>query len=93
MTSEKLKQIAVRLSNSCYVRYWLHFNCPQEDPVVMAIGIVGSSDVRQLDKELCGLGFTRQSQEDVNIWTIARTDEVKILQDILDSDRYSHKIS
>ena len=92
MTPEKLKQIALRLSNSCYVRYWLHFNYPQEDPITMAISVMGESDVRQLDKELTELGFARHLEEGAfDIWTITKTSEAersKRFQEMMDSIPY-----
>ena len=36
MRAEQLQQIATRLANQCFVRYWLHWNYPYE-PHYMAI--------------------------------------------------------
>ena len=37
--AEELQRIAVRLSNSSWVRYWLHWNYPLVDPWMMAIDV------------------------------------------------------
>lgn len=39
MTADELQAIVIRLSNSCWVRYWLHWNYPQ-NPVQMALHAV-----------------------------------------------------
>jgi hypothetical protein len=48
MTASELQSIVLRLSNSAFVRHWLHWNYPCETPWVMAI------EVRDLDG---GQGF------------------------------------
>ncbi len=37
ITASELQRIALRLSNQCFVRHWLHWNYPCVDPWVMAI--------------------------------------------------------
>lgn len=37
MTATELQNIVLRLANSGYVRYWLHWNYPHREPWVMAV--------------------------------------------------------
>ena len=39
MTADELQRIVVRLSNSSWTRYWLHWNYPLVDPWMMAIDV------------------------------------------------------
>lgn len=72
MSAEELKRIVLMLSNQAFVRYWLYYNYP-EDPPLMAIAIMGISDLRHLSDELKNKGFTF-TPDSFSIWTIPRTD-------------------
>jgi hypothetical protein len=72
MTASELRSIVGTLANSCHVRYWLHYNYPAQNPL-MAISVIDTEDLAQLNKELIGKGFKRVDNESY-IWTVERTD-------------------
>jgi hypothetical protein len=72
-TASHLKWIASQLGNSCHVRYWLHYNYPQENPMIMAISVLTQTqDGYQSEpvQDLIDLGFTYCQTDKVH--TIAR---------------------
>lgn len=74
MTVAELRQIVILLANSCYVRYWVHYNYPNQSPWLMAIS-VQSDNVEQLAKELGEKGFHKVSGEQFHLWTVERIDD------------------
>jgi hypothetical protein len=76
MTASRLQSIAMLLSRSCYVRHWLHFNYPQQEPWLMAISVKGAGDqFNGLVDELTKTGFTLAHHEGLEIFTVPRTTE------------------
>lgn len=73
MTPEELHRIVRILANSCYVRYWLHYNYP-ETPAYMAISVYGHGSISTLHKELKERGFTPLDDTDLYTWKVLRTD-------------------
>lgn len=74
MEATALKSIVSVLANSCYVRYWLHYNWPANPPL-MAISVMGSGEFSQIDKELKQKGCARDdSDREFHVWTIERSD-------------------
>lgn len=62
MTLETLQNLALRLGNSCFVRWWGHWNHPFR-PVRMALYVVDlfpNANLDRLDGELAALGMERE---------------------------------
>ena len=74
MTPEDLKSLVAFLANQAFVKYWLHYNYPQEPPL-MAIAVIGNKDLSLLDADLIDRGFAVEPNEQFNIWTIERKEE------------------
>jgi hypothetical protein len=89
MTLTELTNIVRVLANSCYVRYWRHYNYPAT-PALMAISVIGSSDLSALDKDLLARGFEFVEHDTLNIWTIQRTDLVADFMNALEDDRHEN---
>ena len=75
MTATEIQNIARRLANSCWVRYWLHYNYPQESPWLMAISIMGAKEIGDINIELTRLSFEYMAGDGFPLWVIPRTNE------------------
>lgn len=60
MTANELQNLVRSLSNSCWVRYWLHYSYPSRSPWLMAIECRNESGASPELPELIELGFTYQ---------------------------------
>lgn len=73
MTAKELQRIAVRVSNNCFCRHWLHFNHPQQTPWIMAIQARDQDgrivELYQHDMNVCGM------TKDGDFWIVERTNE------------------
>ncbi|MBW4583473.1 MAG: hypothetical protein KME42_28250 [Tildeniella nuda ZEHNDER 1965/U140] len=72
MTLNAFLKVVQRLSNSCFVRHWLHWNYPANPPV-MAIAVIPYGSLDRLDQELSNLGFKRQAHKLWGLWIVERT--------------------
>lgn len=74
IATELFRRVRI-LSNSCYVRHWLHYNYPSKKPWLMAIAArdeQGPVEVPDLERD----GFTKQREADgIILYTIERTGE------------------
>lgn len=79
MHIEELQRIALRLANNGFARWFAHFNHPQQNPWLMAIGVFDHSDrFQDLDKAMEERGFTvgrGPRAHGFRTHTIPRTDE------------------
>lgn len=76
ITLERLQQLVRHLSNFAWVRYWIHFNMPSEDPWEMAISARNEEGKGITVPELSELGFeARESNELGLVYVIPRATE------------------
>lgn len=83
MKADELMQIATRLANQAFVRYWLHWNYPCEDKWLMAIEVRGrwgrAVEVPDLIKkgfewdEFDGRHYIERDKEEVDEQVIQQT--------------------
>ena len=74
ITADKLQTLVLRLSNQCYVRYWLHYNYPEESPWLMAIALHNCPNLSILEEELTAIGFQNPDNREP-IYIIERVNE------------------
>jgi hypothetical protein len=77
-TASELQRIALRPSNSCFTRHWLHFNHPARDPHLMAISCIDheGNPARLEEREMERRGFAKRTDPDgLVVWLIRRVDE------------------
>jgi hypothetical protein len=75
MELTELQRIVLKLANQCHVRYWIHWNHPEQQPWLMAIHLVNYSfqlDSANLNKELAEKGFTSKLCAEGIYWLIER---------------------
>lgn len=81
MTADELQRIVLRLANQAWVRYWLHWNYPGQEPWLMAVtiwmprdcDIRGDPTKKDLESELLELGFSYNQVS--GLYLIERTDD------------------
>lgn len=72
MTADELQAIVRRLSNQCFVRYWLHWNYPA-NPEKMAIALYDVAQDKPIKmKELEDKGFVKIQDEKFVYYIIKR---------------------
>ena len=81
MTIQELHRIVIRLSNSCWVRWWSNFDC-RETNVRMAIQVLDHAGGFKVEavrvKDLEALGFQEIDDNKTGVkwlYSIARTNE------------------
>jgi hypothetical protein len=75
MTLDKLQNLVLTLANQMPVRYWVHWNYP-ENPTTMAVKLVTDEQYQggRLHDEMRRVGFKFTYTASVGwIWTIGRT--------------------
>lgn len=74
MTIDELQSHVRRLSNSCHVRWWAHWNYPQQSPWLMAIHLM---DYRHEIHcaEMLKAGFCGESSNGYTYLVAERTNE------------------
>lgn len=70
MTLEEMLKMVRILSNSCYVRWWAHFNYPKENPWEMAFSCIDQNG-KHVDIDLSGIKPKIQG----NVYVFNRLDE------------------
>lgn len=74
MTLEELQRIVLMLSNSAYVRWWAHWNYPQQTPWIMALRVSDEAP-DALESDLLARGFRKVVLDNMHYWLIDRIDE------------------
>ena len=76
MTAQRLQSLVLLLSRSCFVRHWLHWNYPAQEPWLMALQVKGAGDqFNGLADELTKSGFTLVYHDGQEVFTVPRTTE------------------
>ena len=82
MTLERFERIVVLMANQCYVRFWRHWNYPDNTYQRMVISLrdhYGRPIIEReyLEKEMLEYGFERlfESKKCIGFWSIVRTND------------------
>lgn len=74
MTESEFTRTATMLSNSCWVRHWMHWNYPQSAPWEMAISCRHSDGSDCEAPELVTRGFRAVEQDGHRFYVVSRTE-------------------
>jgi hypothetical protein len=77
MTATRIQNVARVLANSCYCRYWMHWNYPAREPNLMALCCINrdGTPADLLESDLVREGFRKETQDGLDYWIIERVDD------------------
>ena len=77
MTADKHRENAAQIANSKWVRYWFHYNFPQENPWLMALHAKEAEGTcaKLNETDMINLGYFKEVHDLEEYWLAERTNE------------------